>query len=145
MELQIQTKQKVHNKVFLVIVKPQIEKAILIFCVAFMNVFSIKNLSKGKELFFFKGCTIPKKTSFDRHVSIDVKKVHWPDNLPSIYEILAENNICFQLNFLQNMFHPFHLTEQPALTSGQRALWPIFPPSIKDSYQTIELPSDVQS
>ena len=110
-----------------------------------MNVFSVKNLSKGKELFFFKGCTIPKKTSFDRHVSIDVKKVHWPDNLPSIYEILAENNICFQLNFIQNMFHPFHLTEQPALTSRQRALWPIFPPSIKDSCQTIELPSDVQS
>ena len=109
-----------------------------------MNVFSLKNLSKGKELFFFKGCTIPKKTSFDRHVSIDVIKVHWPDNLPSICEIFAENNICFQLNFLQNMFLPFHLTHQPALTSRQRAL-AIFPPSIKDSYQTIEFPSDVQS
>ena len=118
MELQIRTKQNVHNNVLLAIIKPQIQKAILIFCVAY----ECFHLSKGKELFFFKGCTIPKKTSFDRHVSIDVKKVHWPPNLPSIYEIFAENNFCFQLNFLQNMFHPFHLTEQPALTSRQRAL-----------------------
>ena len=60
MELQIRTKQNVHNNVLLAIIKPQIQKAILIFCVAY-ECFQCKEFIKREGIVFLQRMHNPKE------------------------------------------------------------------------------------